>query len=120
MAKYEAKYRSFIGGSVIEAGEQVEYDGIPGSNLIPLDDAAKAAVKKRDDDKARAKAAPQPATLPHRDPDKKLVEIPADWRELSKNQRVALARRLGAPEAGTNAEAADKFIEAEIANRAVV
>lgn len=44
MAQYRVLSRSFIGNRIVEEGEEVPYDGIPGSNLEPLDAEAKKAV----------------------------------------------------------------------------
>lgn len=50
MSEEKAKYRvtrlSFIVNQLVHEGEEVEYDGEPGSALEPLNDAAKAAKKK--------------------------------------------------------------------------
>lgn len=44
MAKYRVKEKSFIGNVLLEAGAEIEYDGIPSANLEPLDGAAKKAT----------------------------------------------------------------------------
>ncbi len=44
MAKYRVKEKSFIGNVLLEAGAEIEYDGIPSTNLEPLDGVAKKAV----------------------------------------------------------------------------
>lgn len=46
MARYRATERSFIDNRLVEAGEEVEYEGIPSANLEPLDKPAKAAAAK--------------------------------------------------------------------------
>jgi hypothetical protein len=43
MPKYRVNTKSFIGNSVVDEGAVVEYDGMPGLNLDPMDDAAKDA-----------------------------------------------------------------------------
>jgi hypothetical protein len=43
MAKYRVKEKSFIGNVLLEAGAEIDYDGIPSANLEPLDGAAKKA-----------------------------------------------------------------------------
>lgn len=47
MSEEKAKYRvlrlSFIGNQLLEEGAEVEYDGEPGTNLHPLNDAAVTA-----------------------------------------------------------------------------
>lgn len=45
MARYLVKERSFIDNKLVEAGVKIEFDGIPGKNLEPLDKAAKEAAK---------------------------------------------------------------------------
>lgn len=44
MAKYRVKEKSFIGNVLLEAGAEIEYDGIPSANLEPLDGAANKAT----------------------------------------------------------------------------
>lgn len=46
MARYRVLERSFIDNRLVEPGEEVEYEGLPGHNLEPLDKAAKAAAAK--------------------------------------------------------------------------
>ena len=45
MARYKVKSKSFIDDRIVEAGTEIEFDGEPGENLEPVDDAAKAAVE---------------------------------------------------------------------------
>lgn len=115
MPRYRVTEQSFIGNRLVPAGETVDYDGLPGTNLEPLDDEAKAAKSV-----GRPKPAPGMAKVQLTAEQRALVEIPDDWREWGKMQRIGLARDLGAPVAGTNAEAADKFIERELANREII
>ncbi len=44
MAKYRVKEKSFIGNALVEAGAEIEFEGLPSGNLEPLDAAAKKAV----------------------------------------------------------------------------
>ncbi len=44
MAKYRVKEKSFVGNVLLEAGAEIDYDGIPSANLEPLDGAAKKAA----------------------------------------------------------------------------
>lgn len=37
MAKYKVLVQSFINNKIVEAGEIVEYDGRPGTNLEPIE-----------------------------------------------------------------------------------
>jgi hypothetical protein len=46
MAKYRITRLSFIGKQLHEEGAEIDYDGIPGSALEPLDDDARAAKEK--------------------------------------------------------------------------
>lgn len=48
-ALYQAKTTVYIDGRMVPPGETVEYDGLPGDNLIPLNAKAKAAAKKNKD-----------------------------------------------------------------------
>jgi len=44
MAKYRVKEKSFINNTLCEAGEEIEFDGIPHANLEPLDKAGEKAA----------------------------------------------------------------------------
>lgn len=49
MARYEVLVRSHFNqprSRIVEAGEEIEHDGVPGSNLRPLDEPARKAVAK--------------------------------------------------------------------------
>jgi len=48
MPKYRVLVRSFIGNGLVEPDTVVEYDGVPSSNLEPLDKDAEKAAKKSD------------------------------------------------------------------------
>lgn len=72
MAQYRVKEKSFIGNALREAGDVVDFDGAPSSNLEPLDAPAQAAVEasagSSEEDKLRLQAAvmtgdPSNATL---------------------------------------------------------
>ncbi len=45
MAKYRVKVPSFINHSLVNEGDIIEFDGIPGDNLEPVDKAAEKAAK---------------------------------------------------------------------------
>lgn len=45
MAQYRIKTKSFVNNGIREEGEIVEYEGIPGDNLEPMDKPAEKAVK---------------------------------------------------------------------------
>lgn len=44
MARYKTKSQSFINDTLVPADTEVDFDGEPGDNLEPVDDAAKEAV----------------------------------------------------------------------------
>lgn len=48
-AKYRVKELSLIGHALIPENTEVEFDGLPGSNLIPLNALARAKVKEVED-----------------------------------------------------------------------
>lgn len=58
MPRYRVNTRSFIGEHLLEAGAEVEYDGVPGTNLDPLDAAAKKAVTKAEAERRKARGLP--------------------------------------------------------------
>jgi hypothetical protein len=125
MARYRANTRSYIGNRLIEAGEVVEYDGVPGTNLDPADDEAKVAKDAADAGRARrggmrSVEGNRPLNPLPVEKKRELVEIPADWQDLPPEQRINLARQLGAPVKGTNTKRADETIETELARRATV
>lgn len=45
MAKYRVTKQSFINHALVNEGDVIEYDGIPGDNLEPMDTPAKTAAK---------------------------------------------------------------------------
>jgi hypothetical protein len=50
MARYKLKEAAVVGDRYYGAGEEVEYDGVPGPHMEPLDpDAKKAASAKREE-----------------------------------------------------------------------
>ena len=46
MPRFEVLEKSFIGTRIYEVGEHVEFDGLPGANLKPLDKLGEAAAEK--------------------------------------------------------------------------
>ncbi len=46
MPKYRITTKTFIAPNMFEAGDEVEYSGVPGPNFEPLDDAAREAQAK--------------------------------------------------------------------------
>lgn len=45
MPRYRVLELSYIGDRLQEAESELDYDGLPGSNLLPLDAAARKAAK---------------------------------------------------------------------------
>lgn len=45
MAQYRVKEKSFIGNALRDEGDIVDYDGVPGANLEPMDKDANKAAK---------------------------------------------------------------------------
>lgn len=45
MPRYRITTESFIHGRLVKVGDVIEYDGVPGFNMDPVDDAAKKAKK---------------------------------------------------------------------------
>lgn len=45
MPRYRVLELSYIGDRLQEAESELDYDGLPGSNLLPLDSAARKAAK---------------------------------------------------------------------------
>lgn len=58
MAKYRVLTKSFINNAIVEAGELVDYDGKPGSNL-ELVEGDKPEAKSKGKAKGAAPAAPE-------------------------------------------------------------
>jgi hypothetical protein len=54
MARYKLLQAAIVEDIQREAGTEVEYDGVPGPHMEPLDAAAKKAVADRDKDKPAA------------------------------------------------------------------
>ena len=125
MPRYRVTARSYF-DRLVEPGAEIEYAGVPGSNLEPLDASARAAVAARDAAgyvarpafnvvpigvkppplKQEAKAAEPPAN----------VDIPDNWLDLPGKDVIDLSRRLGAPRNNRYAQAV-AFIEKEVARR---
>lgn len=140
MAKYQAKAKLFVDNRLIQPGDTFESDLPPGQQWEPMDDAARSAVASRPSsprttrprDGARPAATPEEkkaairaqmsalqAQLDGIEGDKSdAVEIPDGWEKLKPEQRINLARRLGAPVKGTGAAKADEVIQAEVDKRA--
>lgn len=140
MPAYKVTALSYLNDRLVQEGETVEYDGLPGSNLEPLDDEGRARKAKAyaargttateaarlrgvliaggadlGDNLARdhslAKAPPPASITTHH------VAIPEGWRDMEWQNLVKLAGRLGAPETLTKKAAAIEYIEAEEARR---
>lgn len=54
MPRYRVNQLSYIGDQLVQEGGEIEYDGVPGDNLDPLDKAAEKAKKGAADAKAKA------------------------------------------------------------------
>jgi len=61
-ARYRVRELSYIDNRLVDAGEEVTYDGLPGHNLEPLNDAAEAAAAKAE----KQRRAPAVRTSPAR------------------------------------------------------
>ena len=46
MAKYKVLEKSYINDRIVDAGEEIEYDGLPSTNLQPIDSDGKKAAKE--------------------------------------------------------------------------
>lgn len=46
MPKYRVLEKSLIGATIVEAGDEVEYDGLPSGNLEPLCDEGRARAEE--------------------------------------------------------------------------
>jgi hypothetical protein len=57
MGRYRVLQKSFLNNQTYNVGEEVEWDGIPATNLEPIDKAAQAAA-------AAAQTSGQPITVP--------------------------------------------------------
>lgn len=63
MAKYRVKEKSYIGTRICEAGDVVDYDGKPGSNLEPVEEEPPKAVKGGKVSKLLKDEPPEDSTL---------------------------------------------------------
>ena len=79
MPRYRVTERSYINDRIVEAGEEVDFDGIPSYNLELVDKAETAKVKAQSEKSLRAEAKKIGAKL--------LVPGPAGteptWRDLT-------------------------------------
>lgn len=64
MPRYRVLETSYIGDRIVNAGDEINFDGVPGKSLEPADDAARKAKAAADSDapdeaqpKRKAKAA---------------------------------------------------------------
>lgn len=58
MPRYTVTARSFINNALAHPGDIVDYDGLPGFNLEPADDEARAIVASMTAEQTRAAAMP--------------------------------------------------------------
>ena len=120
MPRYRLHEKAFIDRTLHKAGAVIATDGAPGSYMEPLDDDGWLAVHADIELRRRRGLSPLRYSFPLREKPEvqqpSAVDIPDDWRERTPMQRIALARKLGAP-AATKAQQADEMIEAELAKR---
>lgn len=76
---------------------------------VATEDEEVAKAKKRESEDAEATKKPKPAKAP-------AVDIPPDWKFYKPDDKIALAKKLGAPD-GVTAQAAGDAIEAEVKKR---
>jgi hypothetical protein len=113
MARYKALNLLYIRREVLP-GEEFESDLPPGRNWQPLDDEARAAVKRVHGENAAVLK--EAAKIDRSLPAPAAVDIPDGWQNLSGQARRFLAMRLGAPST-VKAIEANGFIETELDRR---
>jgi hypothetical protein len=108
---------------VYQPGAEIDYKGVPGSKMEPLDDKAWTAFHAHFGNRPNLKhpfavkpVAIKPPAPPVHPSD---VDIPEDWREIKGLPLLHLARKLGKT-GKFGREDAVQFIEAEVARRAAV
>jgi hypothetical protein len=69
MPKFRVLEKSFIDNSIAEEGKIVEYDGVPGKNLEPVDAAGEKLAEKASDGVNAADLARQKVAAATGDPD---------------------------------------------------
>jgi hypothetical protein len=116
--QYRLHADHYLGGRIQKAGTVVEYDGNPGAQMEPLDDAARKRLDEWTKERAKRgyaaskrfpfQAIEAKATGTERAPIS--VDIPEDWRDLKGLKLTNLAKKLGAP-FGVNAANARIWIE---------
>jgi hypothetical protein len=97
MARYKLREAAVIGDRRYEAGEEVEYDGVPGPHMEPVDPAAKQAAEAAAKGEVPARdpgmvAHPEERTTPGRseprvEPEKKEPEPPREPRHPTGGSR---------------------------------
>lgn len=100
---------------LLPAGAEIEFGGVPGSALDPLDEAAEKAVKERASKPKGLLPVDGRREVPR--PDPSTIEIPDGWLDLRPEQIVNLSRRLGAARNNTYTQAI-AWIENELKRRA--
>jgi hypothetical protein len=116
MGLFQVERLSFIDGRDVQAGEKIQYAGVPGKFLTPLDDEAKAQKEAAESGRVPPAPGSVGAMLEH---GHGLVVIPDDWKQMTPAQIINLARKLGAPARGTGKEQAIDHIKAELIKRQV-
>jgi hypothetical protein len=125
MPRYRLHRDHFIDGRRRRTGEEVEYGGIPGEFMEPLDDEAwekhfsytanrhkRFVFKTPADESGRAK--PKVRLAPEK------VAIPEDWRGLKGLHLINLAQRLGFKGSPSKDEAMDFIQSVEITRASAV
>lgn len=103
MAQYRVVSEFFYEGTLYKSGAIVDYTGIPGENLEPLDDAARAAVAAAEQRRAERMAALR-------------APVAAGMGEEAQKLLASLIERVGALEAANAARPAinpDAFVSEE-------
>ncbi|TXH12892.1 MAG: hypothetical protein E6R03_12195 [Hyphomicrobiaceae bacterium] len=99
MARYKALGRAFINDVLVEAGTEIEFDGEPGDNLEPVDDAAHDAVevaRKRRSEKAAALATGVGGIVTEEM--QKLLSSVSDGLSALRGEFISIASRVAALE----------------------
>ncbi|EHP6080511.1 hypothetical protein ABVS80_001139 [Escherichia coli] len=107
MSEEKAKYRvtrlSFIVNQLLHEGEEVEYDGEPGSALEPLNDAAKAAKKKAEEKHGKSEEVnpPQVSVISDSKPDSVNGEVSEELASLRQQYEELFDKKPGNKSAET-------------------
>lgn len=113
LPRYRVTEKSYIGHNLVEAGEEVEYDGVPGSKLVPLNDAAAEAKELAPAQIAAAQAKAERNGAPAlrvvtdpsggKDAEKRLADLEKKHQKALDEQRQAHEKELAELRAKTEA-----------------